>query len=388
MIVFSVHERPLYTHNGNIYHPYLNVITKYFGLGDTIIYGCSNFIDIPQEKAEKLEKVKNANIKFIQLYRINSLKSLIQGIKYNNPILKTAIKNSDIIVARLPSFSGLQAIHWARKYKKPYMVELIGCAWDGYWNYGIKGKLLAPWIFLLTKRAVLNATHSVYVTDHFLQHRYPCKGKSIGASNVSINSVDPKILGERISRIESGQNNITKIATAAGIDNPVKGQQYVIKAISYLNSKENPHKYHYYLIGGGSSKFLKNVAKRYGVEQYIHFVGQISQKNVISFLSNIDIYIQPSKQEGLPRALIEAMSQGCPSIGSNIAGIPELLDKSCLFKKGKVNEIISLLKQFENKEIMKKQAIRNFETAKKYQLTEISKKRNSFFDEFKQDYNI
>ena len=44
----------------------------------------------------------------------------------------------------------------------------------------------------------------------------------------------------------------------------------------------------------------------------------------------MDIYIQPSYTEGLPRALIEAMSVGLPCIGSSVGGIPELLKENFL----------------------------------------------------------
>jgi glycosyltransferase involved in cell wall biosynthesis len=38
----------------------------------------------------------------------------------------------------------------------------------------------------------------------------------------------------------------------------------------------------------------------------------------------------PSRTEGLPRALVEAMARALPSVGSAVGGIPELLDESCV----------------------------------------------------------
>lgn len=385
MRVFSVHERPVQEYNGCIYHPFLNVVTKYFELGDEIFYGCSDKIKITAEKASKLEKVNNPKIHFIHLNRINSLQSLIRGNIKNNRIVKQTVEQSDIVVARLPSFSGLQAVYWAKKLKKPYIVEVIGCAWDGYWNYGLKGKLLAPGLFTITKKAILHATHVVYVTDKFLQTRYPTKGKSIGASNVSIDKVSDEVIKHRIKSIEKMTGETINLATASGIDNPLKGHQYVIEAISELNSGNR--KYHYYIIGGGSPERLKGIAEKFGVNDYVHFVGQLNQKDVIKFYDKIDIYIQPSKQEGLPRALIEAMSQGCPAIGSNIAGIPELIDSEYLFRKGSVYEIKQILSSF-NKNNMLQQANINFHRAQKYEQQCIKERRTEFFRLFKKDYNL
>ena len=65
----------------------------------------------------------------------------------------------------------------------------------------------------------------------------------------------------------------------------------------------------------------------------------------MDYYDSIDIYVQPSKQEGLPRAVIEAMSRGCPVLGTDIAGIPELIQERCLFKKGSVKSFINAVER-------------------------------------------
>ena len=386
MKVFSVHERPLLTYKGDFYHPYLNVITKYFALADKISYGVSDLIEISEEKAKKLVKIENKNIEFIRLYRINSLKSLLVKQQKNREILEKEIRNSDIVVARLPSFTGLQAVKIAKRLNKPYMVEAIGCAWDGYWNYNIKGKFLAPFLFLKMRKAFRDASHAVYVTDKFLQDRYPCKGQSIGASNVHIYPNSEDILTIKLQNIDNlNFHGVIKLATAAAIDNPLKGQQYVFEAIAKL--KIMGYKFHYYLLGGGNPIRLKSLAENLGIEEQVHFIGQLSQEEVIKFMSQIDIYVQPSKQEGLPRALIEAMHQACPAIGSRIAGIPELISPECLFKKGDVKSIIRILSKM-TKDKMKKYAQENYKTSLKYEIQTIEKHRNEFFKKFLEFYNL
>ncbi len=91
-------------------------------------------------------------------------------------------------------------------------------------------------------------------------------------------------------------------------------------------------------------------------------------EDVFNWLETIDIYTQPSRQEGLPRALIEAMSRGLPAFGARTAGIPELLEKEFIFSNTKYNidEICSILVGF-SKEKMLSQSIYNFNEAKKVQ---------------------
>jgi glycosyltransferase involved in cell wall biosynthesis len=107
---------------------------------------------------------------------------------------------------------------------------------------------------------------------------------------------------------------------------------------------------------------------------------------VFEFMDEIDIYIQPSKQEGLPRAIVEAMSRGCPVIASNIAGIPELISKDALFTPGKIIELKELILSLK-KEKLKVWAIENFERSKNFQTEILNNKRLSFYNEFKRDFN-
>ncbi|MGR5879862.1 glycosyltransferase [Bacillus pacificus] len=93
--------------------------------------------------------------------------------------------------------------------------------------------------------------------------------------------------------------------------------------------------------------------------------------------------LQPSRQEGLPRALIEAMSRGLPALGARTAGIPELLESEFIFSNTKKNidEICAILKKFNN-EVMIAQSNRNYIEAKKYDKEVIETRRKNFFKKF------
>jgi glycosyltransferase involved in cell wall biosynthesis len=73
---------------------------------------------------------------------------------------------------------------------------------------------------------------------------------------------------------------------------------------------------------------------------------------IIPFLDSIHLYVHPSRTEGLPRVVIEAMSRGRLALGSNVGGIPELLNKKYIHKSGDVNklssDIVSIYKDQKN----------------------------------------
>ena len=107
---------------------------------------------------------------------------------------------------------------------------------------------------------------------------------------------------------------------------------------------------------------------------------------MLEFFDTLDIYVQPSKTEGLPRALVEAMSRGCLCMGSKAGGIPELLESNYVFNKGCVKGIVEILKNVSEVSL-NKQAIRNFEEAKKYDSDFLKEQRRQFILKFKNSLN-
>lgn len=292
--------------------------------------------------------------------------------------MEEEIKISDGLIVKLHSRVAEYAIRYARKYNIPYLVEVVGCPWDAYWNHSLKGKLVAPMMTLSTKKEVKRAPYAVYVTKYFLEKRYPCNGCWIDCSDVELQSLDKEVLLRRLNRIKNMGEQFT-IGTLAQVDVKYKGQEYVIHAIAELKKKGKIIKYK--LAGSGNKEYLLSVAKKYKVTDQIEFCGVLSHDQVFEWLDNIDFYIQPSKQEGLPRSMIEAISRACPAAGSTVGGIGELISDKYLFKKGSVKEIVDILTSI-TRESMHEQAIINFQTAQNYEKKSLDKKRAAFYKVF------
>ncbi|HHV84019.1 MAG TPA: glycosyltransferase family 4 protein [Tepidanaerobacter syntrophicus] len=328
----------------------------------------------------------------IQLIEVPNLTSSIRNFldirkrKKLNEIVKESVLNNDYIICRLPSTTGNIAVKFALEFDKPFLVEVVGCAWDALWNHSLKGKIIALPNYVAMKKSVKKAPYVIYVTNEFLQKRYPATGESTNCSNVALKEFDNKILKRRLLKIE----NMTKgdkiiIGTTAAVNVRYKGQQDVIAALGKLKM-QGISNYEYQLVGGGEQTYLKSVAERYDVSDQVKFLGSMPHDEVFTWLDTLDIYIQPSKTEGLPRALIEAMSRGLPAIGSNAGGIPELLEKDCIFNKFDYKELIEIiLKNVPNKEWLKNKSIRNFEKAKEYDKSRIELRRNDFLKDFRKN---
>lgn len=367
--------------NGRFYNNALNTaLRRYHYLGEKIT--CLAFMN--NVISPKQEVISDINVKFVFLRKVNTLKSLFIDRKENERIIKQEVQKSDLCVVHVPSFLGDTVARLARKYHKPYFTVVIGCAWDAYWNYNLIGKLMAPFRFLSLRRVQENAVYSIYVTNKFLQQRYPTKGYSIGCSDVCISVGDTQALRKREERI-SNYNGHLKMATVAAVNVRYKGQEYVIKALYILKSRGIRIEYH--LVGDGDNSFLLSLVRKYRLDDLVFFHGIIPHDRIFSFLDNMDLYIQPSKQEGLPRALIEAMSRGCLSLGARTAGIPELLDDRFVFRRGNVNDIVRILSHIDQS-TLESQALRNFDFVRQYDDKVLNMKRCDFMDLFKKKYKL
>lgn len=370
-----------YDDKGNFYSPVINntVFKRYLNHAECLDVAirtehCGKKFDVT-----KTQKIDTTKVDIVSIPNLSTAKGFIFDKYKARKILAERFEKVDFLIIRLPSFIGAQAVKVANKMKKPYLIEVVGCPWDSLWNYGLKGKIMAPYLKNSMKHQVKNATNVIYVTSEFLQNRYPTLGESTNCSNVEIDNVPEDILIKRIDHIKKNNNKLI-LGTAAAVNVPYKGHQYVIEAIAELK-KRGINNYIYQMVGNGDRSRLEELIKKLGVENEVEFMGTKTHQQVFDWLDTIDIYIQPSRQEGLPRALIEAMSRGLPCIGAHTGGIPELLKKDRIFSntKNNINEICHLLENF-NKDNMQDDAKRNFLEAKKYIIDIISEKRNNMLD--------
>ena len=364
----------IYIINGQYYakRKFSTIIKRYFNS-----FGKIDLICRTEERNEGI-KCENISSFINSVLVINDIKKLLIG-RYDKKI-KELVRKSIFVIVRCPSFIALRTAIITKKISKKYIAEVMGCVFDALWNHGIVGKTIAPYMYYKMKYVIKNASYVIYVTNSFLQKRYPSKGKSISASNVDIITSNDEVLEKRLKKIEYfNKNDEINLMTTAAVDVAYKGQEYVIKALNILNSKGINAKY--YLAGGGNQKRLKSIAKKYKVMDDIIFLGEIDVDELNKYLDDADIYIQPSLQEGLPRAVIEAMNRGCPIIGAKTAGIPELVNNGFIVERKNSKDISEKIINYYNmnNEEKKELSIEYFKKSKEYDNKKLEKRRKDFF---------
>jgi len=105
---------------------------------------------------------------------------------------------------------------------------------------------------------------------------------------------------------------------------PEKGLIYLLKAMKRI--VRDCRDAHLVLIGDGSVKNnFVNLSRKLGLDSNVFFLGTVNRREVARLLSRSSIFVFPSLREGMPMALLEAMSSGNAVVASNIKGIAEIM---------------------------------------------------------------
>jgi glycosyltransferase involved in cell wall biosynthesis len=109
---------------------------------------------------------------------------------------------------------------------------------------------------------------------------------------------------------------------------PVKGVDVLLTAFARL--RERLPAAQLCLIGEGELRgTLEARVAELGIADGVSFAGQLAPPAVRERLARASLFVLPSRSEGLPMALLEAMAAGLPAVASAVGGIPEVLTPDC-----------------------------------------------------------
>lgn len=366
--VFCYDGPMLVDEEGRYYSLTMNerMFDKYLELVESLVICMpTKFVPTAERHAEYSE-LAVGQFQLVSVPSLSTLRGFIFARRQLKKQVAIQLASADLLIVRLPSLIGYMAIDVARTMGKPYLVEVVGCAWSSFWHHSLRGKIAAVPSFLLMRRRVWQASHVMYVTEQFLQRRYPSNGMMASCSDVHLPESDELVLVQRDVKIaRRHMREPVVLGTVAAVDVKYKAQQDVLEAMARL--KEEGYRFRYRLVGDGNQHYLRKQVERLDLVGEVEFLGPLSRDGVLKFLDEIDVYVQPSRTEGLPRALLEAMSRGCPAIGTRVGGIPELLEQGATYQAGEISGLSRLLRESVAKSWMYEMAKVNFKRARSYE---------------------
>ncbi|PCI01705.1 MAG: hypothetical protein COB76_00655 [Alphaproteobacteria bacterium] len=320
------------------------------------------------------------HVSFTLFSDMNTLKGLLSGRKEIKKSIKKIVRTHDVILIRGVSEIGMLTFKEARRQNKIIAMENVGCSWDDMWNHGsIKAKIYAPYRFWMGKHLSKHADAVIYVSQEFLQGRYPSNASlQAAASNVQIESTSFR------DTYNVNADTPLKIGLIGTLKNKLKGVHIALEAFKILKSR-GVDGFTFHLLGPGDANaapiHFNQSVKNLGLEKIAFHDGlRESGTPVHEWLRDLDLYIQPSFQEGVPRATIEALAQSLPAIGARAGGIPELLDPTCIVKPGDAKGLADKIEwMIKNPDIRAHHAKRNHDVATRYTMEKLIPIRKNFW---------
>ncbi|WP_411359029.1 glycosyltransferase [Pseudidiomarina salilacus] len=301
-------------------------------------------------------------------------------------LISEEVKKSDAVIVRLPSEFGYIGAYYANKYNKELAIEVVGCPADSLLKHPMFwGRAYAYVSKIIMRYFVKKSSRSIYVTQSYLQSKYPSNGSMTACSDVEIDSVKR----ESNSSPDFDLEDVIELGLIGNYEVPHKGAATAIKAINILKHKYGYSNVRLRLLGGGDSTDLVSYSERNNVADNVFFDGvKSSGQGVFDWLDSLSIYVQPSYQEGLPRALIEAMSRRLPCVASNVGGIPELLDEKFLIEPGDSVALSDIIVELiRNRNLRNEASKQNVKVARRFLRSNLSKTRDQFWVEFDNAFN-
>lgn len=296
--------------------------------------------------------------------------------------IQAAVAQTDAVILRVPGIVTIRVAHVLQARGQPYGVEVIGDPYDMFAPGSIRNVLrpwLRWWVPHTLRRQCRHAAASLYVTRGALQKRYPpAPGTfTVGCSDVHV----PDEAFAAMPRGPRPDQRTFTLAFVGALAQYHKGLDVLIRAIA--QAVRTGLDLHLMVIGHGELRGeFERLAQACGVAERVRFLGQLPSGSAVrEQLDRADLFVLPSRTEGLPRAVVEAMARGLPCIGSRIGGIPELLPDEDLVPAGDAAALARKLAEvLRDPQRLAAMSARNLETARQYRPALLTQHRRQFFE--------
>jgi L-malate glycosyltransferase len=236
-------------------------------------------------------------------FGVKNIKDIVE--KENYEIIHTHLFNADVAGAVLGRITDIPVIStkycmFSRAIEKNTLLEKT---------------FIKPFVDSALERVVSSGISEIHAVSSEVRDKWskftnvpvyviPCAPRDIEYGATTVAPANEKLVLGSLSRlvpekgIDLGIDIIKEVVKSAPITWKIAGD-------GYLNNQ------------------LQSKVKDLGLENSIHFLGKLDDTQ--KFLEDVDVYFHPSRSEGLPIAIQEAMFSRKPIIASNVGGMPDLV---------------------------------------------------------------
>lgn len=376
----------IFSHDGNFYfknHEWENFYQRYLRVFDAI--KIANRVQEEKELNQSRVLINDPRIEVVNIPIFHGPKDYFCNYLKIGKCIRGVVDDCDAAILRIPSTIAQRVSSKVLKSRIPYAVEVVYDANDGVNAYdSIISKILWRIIDWRMKFLCKRADGVSCVTEHHLQKRYFSNKTGSFVSNYSSLSLDKSFYTAPRFDPKGKQFKIAHVTTQIHLHGR-KGQAELVKAVELLKNRGVSVDVNF--VGedkGGSIDELMAFASLHNVADQIHCLGYLNRTQLSDILDNSDIFVLPTKAEGLPRVIIEAMAKGLPCITTPVSGNPELISTEYLVEYDDVENLSDKIYQLiSSSDCYQKESKSNFEKALLYESTILEQRRDLFYSKLK-----
>lgn len=300
--------------------------------------------------------------------------------------MRSVVDGCDAAILRLPSTVAQRISKQVLKAGIPFATEIVFDASDGADTAdNLFEKMLWRIIDCQMRSICAKADGVACVTAGYLQKRYFSKKDNHFESSYSTLHLDSSFFTAPRRYPDKKTLTIAHVDLQIGLHSR-KGTDIIIQALAILK-KEKGIIVNASFAGedwDNSADKIKKYAKARGVGAQVNCVGLLSREELTVFLDNADLFVLPTKAEGLPRVIIEAIAKGLPTVTTPVSGNPELISADYLVP---FNDVDALARKIyllvTNKAEYERVSKENYERSLQFEGSLLQKRRDEFYGKLK-----
>lgn len=280
------------------------------------------------------------------------------------------MRDCDVVHIRLPSPIGVVGSLAAKLARRPVFFYIAGDREQLLLNKGplmyIPARLVQAFLRFLVKGGLS------FTTGHVLARKFG--GPSESVIPIVSTALDRSHMADPLRAMEKAASTPQEVLFVGAVGE-AKGVDVLLRAIKALRDRGVNLRLRIIGRTHDGGRWLRQQINALGLQGGVTCQDHMAWDLVIYEYDKSDIFILPSRSEGVPHVVLEAMARGVPVVATNVGGIPTVVrhgENGLLVKVGSEDDLAqAIFSLLDDAELRKRLVLGGLETAGRYVLDDV-----------------